>query len=81
MFQGINLSLISFFRETKVDLQSIIYLVHQNGNIFSDLIQQDMKSRLILMVLMLGSVYVYPWWMQRSTEGACAQITKDNAID
>lgn len=35
----------------------------------------------VLMVLILGSVYVYPWWMQRSTEGACAQITKDNAID
>lgn len=34
-----------------------------------------------LMVLMLGSVYVYPWWMQRTTEGACSTITKDNAID
>ena len=35
----------------------------------------------LMMVVMLGSVYVYPWWMQRSTEGACAQISKSNAID
>ena len=35
----------------------------------------------LMMVVMLGSVYIYPWWMQRSTEGACAQITKRDAID
>ena len=35
----------------------------------------------LMMVVMLGSVYIYPWWMQRSTEGACAQITKSDAID
>jgi len=35
----------------------------------------------LMMVEMLGSVYVYPRWMQRSTEGSCAQISKSNAID
>lgn len=35
----------------------------------------------LMMVVMLGSVYIYPWWMQRSTEGACAQITRNDAID
>lgn len=35
----------------------------------------------IIMVVMLGSVYVYPMWMQRTTPQACAKVTAQNAID
>ncbi|MGC6387000.1 YebF family protein [Ewingella sp. S1.OA.A_B6] len=39
------------------------------------------SAMFILMVVMLGSVYVYPMWMQRTTPQACASITPQNAID
>ena len=35
----------------------------------------------IIMVVMLGTVYLYPMWMQRTTPEACKDITAQNAID
>ncbi|WP_236942771.1 protein YebF [Ewingella americana] len=35
----------------------------------------------IIMVVMLGTVYLYPMWMQRTTPEACKDITPQNAID
>lgn len=39
------------------------------------------SSVFIIMVLLLGSVYLYPMWMQRTTPEACKGITAQNAID
>lgn len=39
------------------------------------------SAMFIIMVVMIGSVYLYPMWMQRTTPQACADITPQNAID
>lgn len=51
------------------------------GNMSKVVLISIISALFAIMVLMFSAVYIYPMWMQRTTVGACSEITKQNAID
>lgn len=52
-----------------------------NSNMSKLILIGFISAIFIAIVVMIGTVYVYPAWMQRTSPEACQNVTKQNAID